>query len=121
TYTGKTLGGFIGWSAFEAGVISVTTIGGKILGRKMSPLPSTSVGVGFGIITHSLYDKAAGSRINKKLAEIIPENVAVAVADNISTYIGKPIEKYISEPVKNNPKTSIGVGLGLLTAATVKW
>lgn len=120
-YVAKTLNGFASWSVFEAGSIAAVSVASKIAGKKMGVLGTMVIGTGIGIVSSSLYSKTIGNQVEEKIEKHIPEKLSKPVADAMANYIAKPINKYIVNPIKNNPKTSIAIGLTVATALTLKY
>jgi hypothetical protein len=120
-YAGKTTGRFLNWSAFEAGDIAAVALASAVIGRKLGPFGSMSIGVGTGILTASIYQRTVGYHVDEKLSKIIPESIARPFADTMDKYFAKPVDKYLLTPIKEHPKTSIAVGVALATALTIKY
>lgn len=120
-YVAKTLNGFASWSVFEAGSIAAVSVASKIAGKKMGVLGTMVIGTGIGIVSSSLYGKTIGKKVEEKIEKYIPEKISKPIADTMANYIAKPINKYIVNPIKNNPKTSIAIGLTVATALTLKY
>jgi hypothetical protein len=120
-YAGKTAGGFVTWSVFEAGNLSAVAVASSVIGRKLGPFGSMVIGVGTGLVVSSLYHKTAGHYVDKGLSSVIPESIAKPFANTMDKYFAKPVDTYILTPIKENPKTSIAIGTALATALAIKY
>ncbi|MEK7431651.1 MAG: hypothetical protein AABZ74_00845, partial [Cyanobacteriota bacterium] len=110
-YVAKTANSFVSWSFFEAGSLSAVAVATKIAGKKINPLATMVIGTGLGLVASNAYSKTIGEKVENKLEKYIPENLSKPFADSMAKYVAKPLNKYVVNPIKNNPKTSIAIGL----------